>query len=119
MAAARGAVRRDEAQHDVRELRFMEVTVASLAWMLPTFQRRIHDSHSLPRIHHVVQSGRELLDRGRRCPAVLHDVISVFGPGLPQQNDVCLAACTICTYMSEPRSMMKATVNVVASLALP
>ena len=57
----RCATWRDEAQHDVRE-------------------SGIHGGHVsaedprlslLSRVHHVVQTGRELQDRGRRCPAVL------------------------------------------------
>ena len=43
-------------------------------------------------IEHVVQTGRELQDRGCRGPAVLRcDVASVLWPGLLQQDGVCLA----------------------------
>ena len=43
-------------------------------------------------VKHVVQSGRELQDRGRRCPAVLRsDVMSALRPGLLGQDGVCLA----------------------------
>ena len=43
-------------------------------------------------VHHVVQTGRELQDRGRRGPAVLQcDVASVLWPGLLRQDGVCLA----------------------------
>ena len=48
---------------------------------------------SLPAwIHRVVQTGRELQDRGRRGPAVLRcDVASALRPGLLLQDGVCLA----------------------------
>ena len=43
-------------------------------------------------VHHVVQTGRELQDRGRRGPAVLrYDVASALRPGLLLQDGVCLA----------------------------
>ena len=43
-------------------------------------------------VHHVVQTGRELQDRGRRGPAVLRcDVASVHWPGMLGQDGVCLA----------------------------
>ena len=43
-------------------------------------------------IEQVVKSGRELQDRGRRCPAVLRsDVMSALRPGLLGQDCVCLA----------------------------
>ena len=43
-------------------------------------------------VRHVVQTGRELQDRGRRGPAVLRcDVASVLWPGLLLQDGVCLA----------------------------
>ena len=69
---------------------FMGARVASLTWMLAIFERRIHACLSC--LQHVVQSGRELQDRVRRCPAVLwRDVQSVQRPGLLQQDSVCLA----------------------------
>ena len=48
---------------------------------------------SLPsRVHHVVQCGHKLQDRGGRGPAVLgRDVVSVLWPGLLRQDGVCLA----------------------------
>ena len=64
-------------------------------------------------VQHVVQGGCERQDRGRRGPAVLRR----------DEHDECasvLPVCTICTSMSSgPRSMLKATVNVVPSLMLP
>ena len=43
-------------------------------------------------VHHVVQTGRELQDRGRRGPAVLRcDVVGALWPGLLRQDGVCLA----------------------------
>ena len=43
-------------------------------------------------VHHVVQCGRELQDRGRRGPAVLgRDVASALWPGLLRQDSLCLA----------------------------
>ena len=44
-------------------------------------------------IEHVIQSGRELQDRGRRGLAVLRsDVMSALRPGLLGQDGVCLAS---------------------------
>ena len=43
-------------------------------------------------VHHVVQTGRELQDRGRRGQAVLRcDVVSVLWAGMPGLDGVCLA----------------------------
>ena len=70
----------------------MAASVASLAWMLAMSHRRIHDCPSLPRVQNVVESGRELQDRGRRGPAVLRrDAMSALRPGMLGQDDVCLA----------------------------
>ena len=46
----RRAVRRDEAQHDVRKVAFMAASVSALAWMLTTSKRRSHACPSLPGI---------------------------------------------------------------------
>ena len=44
-------------------------------------------------VQHVVESGRELQDRGRRCPSVLsRDVMGALWPGLLGQDGVCLAS---------------------------
>ena len=44
-------------------------------------------------VHHAVQTGRELQDRGRRGPAVLRsDEASALRPGMLQQDGVCLAS---------------------------
>ena len=83
----RRAVRRDEAQHDVRESGphggqcdlagpEKDPRLSFLAW-----------------VQHFVQCGCELQDRGHRGPAVLRcDVASALRPGLLKQNGVCLAS---------------------------
>ena len=44
-------------------------------------------------VHHVVQCGRELQDRGRLCPVVLRrDVMNVLWPRLLWPDGVCLAS---------------------------
>ena len=67
----RRALWREEAQHDVRVcgLHGGQGGLAGVdAGHVPEEDPRL----SLPaRVHHVVQCGRELQDRGRRCPAVL------------------------------------------------
>ena len=46
----------------------------------------------LARVQHVVESGRELQERRRGCPAVLRcDVVGALWPGLLRQDGVCLA----------------------------
>ena len=60
-----------------------------------------------PRIEHVIQSGRELQDRGRRGPAVLRsDVMSALRPGLLGQDGVCLARVH-----DLPKHVQRATVH--------
>ena len=78
-----GAARRDAAQHDVRKLRLHGAHGALAgvhAGHVPEKDPRLS---FLPWVHHVVQCGRELQDRGRRYPAVLQ-------PGLLWQDGVCL-----------------------------
>ena len=72
-------------------------------------------------VQHVVQRGRELQERRRGGPAVLRrHVVNALRRGLLRQDSVCPARVHICTSMSSgPRSVLKATVNVVASFALP
>ena len=116
----RRALWREEAQHDVRESgpHGCQCGLAGVdAGHVPEEDPRLSLSAL---IEHVIQSGRELQDRGRRGPAVLlSDVVSALRPGLFGQVGVCLA-CTICTSMSSgPGFMLKATVNVVASFVLP
>ena len=88
----RSAVRLDEAQHDVRELRphDCQCGLAGVdAGHVPEKDPRLS---FLAGVHHVVQTGRELQDRGRRGPAVLRfDVASVLQPGLLRQDGVCFA----------------------------
>ena len=62
-------LRRDEAQHDVREsgLHGGQGGLAGVdAGYVPEDNPRLS---LLARVHHVVQTGRELQDRGRRCPS--------------------------------------------------
>ena len=102
----RSAVRRDEAQHDVRECgpHGGQGGLAGVdAGHVPEKDPRL----SLPAwIEHAVQCGCELQERRRRGPAVLRcDVVGALRPGLLRQ----LPACTICTSMSSgPRPMLKA-----------
>ena len=82
----------DEAQHDVRKSG-PDGGQGGLAGVdaghAPEEDPRLS---LLARVHHGVQSGRELHDRGRRCPAVLRrDVMSALRPGMLGQDGVCLA----------------------------
>ena len=85
-------MRREEAQHDVREcgLHGGQGGLAGVdAGHVPEKDPRL----SLPpRVHHVVQCGHELQERRRRGPAVLRcDVVGALRPGLLGQDGVCLA----------------------------
>ena len=81
---------RDEAQHDVRG--------KWPAWLSgwprwrgcwPWPREGSHDGPHSVWIQHVVDSGRELQDRGRCCPSVLgRDVASALGPGLRGHDGV-------------------------------
>ena len=93
---------RGEAQHDVRKRR-LHGGKGSVAGV---------DARHAPRlsflawVHHVVQSGRELQYRGSGVCS---------GQGCSGKTASVLPVCTICTRASRaPRSMLKATVNVVA-----
>ena len=85
-------MRRDEAQHDVRERRLRGghgglagVDAGRVPWKDPRLS-------FLAQVQHVVQSGRELQDRGRRGPAILsRHVMGVLRPRLLRQDGVCLA----------------------------
>ena len=88
----RRAVRRDEAQHDVRECgpHGGQGGLAGVdAGHVPEKDPRL----SLPAwIEHVVQTGLELQERRRRSPAVLRcDVVGALRPGLLRQDGLCLA----------------------------
>ena len=112
---------REEAQHDAREggLHGGQGGLAGVeAGQVPEEDPRLS---LLAWIEHDVKSGRELQDRGRRCPAVLRsDVMSALRPGLLGQDGVCLARVhDLNSRSSGPRSMLQAIVNVVASLVLP
>ena len=115
----RRAVLRDEAQHDVRELCLHggQGGLAGVdAGLVPEKDPRLS---FLACIHHVVQGGRELQDRCRRCPAFLgRDVMSVLQPGLLRQDGVCLGRVHD-LHQHVQRATIHATVNVVASLVLP
>ena len=92
----------------------MAAKAASLAWMLAMSQRKIHACPSLLGI--ITSSNVAASYRIVAQP----DVKSVIQPRLLQQNGVCLASVYDLNGMSSwPRSMLKATVNVVASFALP
>ena len=95
--------------------------MASLAWMLAMSQKRIHDCPSPSWIEHAVQCGCELQERRRRGPAVLRcDVVGALRPGLLRQDGVCLARVhDLHEHVQRSTAMLKATVNVVASLVLP
>ena len=72
------------------------------------------------RFQHIVQGGRELQDRrdGQPFSDVTWRVCS--GQGCSCKTASVLTACTICTSTSSGLlSMLKATVNVVASLVWP
>ena len=76
---------------------------------------------SFARVQHFAQRGCELQERRRRGPAVFRrDVVSALRPGLLRQDGVLSTPrARFCTSMSSgPRSMLKATVNVVASLCV-
>ena len=95
--------------------------VASLAWMLAMSQRRIHDCPSMPGL-----STLSILAASCRSVVVVAQPVSDVtwwvrsGQGCSGKTASVLPACTICTSMSSgPRSILKATVNVVASLVLP
>ena len=84
-------VRRDEAQHDMRECgpHGGQGGLAGVdAGHVPEKDPRL----SLPAwIEHAVQCGCELQDRRRRGPAVLRcDVVGALRPGLLRQERVCL-----------------------------
>ena len=82
----------EEAQHDVRKsgLHGCQCGLAGVdAGHVPEEDPRLPLSVW---IEHVIQSGRELQNRGRRGPAVLRsDVASALRPGLLGQDGVCLA----------------------------
>ena len=111
---------REEAQYDVN-FSFMAVIVPSLAWMLAVSQRRIHACPSLPGLStpsNVAVSCRSVVVVAQPFSDVTWWVRS--GQGCSGKTASVLPACTICTSMSSgPRSMLKATVYVVASLVLP
>ena len=109
----------DEAQHGVRESG-PHGGQGGLAGMdarhVPEEDPRLS---IFARVQNVVESGRELQDRGRRCPAVLRRVVmSALQPGLLWQDGVCLSGIhDLHQHVQRARSMLKATVNVVASFA--
>ena len=88
----RRAVRRDEAQHDVREsgLHGGQGGLAGVdAGHVPEKDPRLSLSAW---IEHAVQCGCELQERRRRGPAVLRcDVVGALRPRLLRQDGVCLA----------------------------
>ena len=88
----RRALWREEAQYDVWESA-LHGGQGGLAGVDAGHVPQEDPQLSLPAwIHHVVQTGRELQERGRRGPAVLRcDVASALRPGLLRQNGVCLA----------------------------
>ena len=98
----------------------MAARVASLAWTLAMSQRRIHDYPSL-------LGFRTLSTAAASCKIVIV-VAQPFsemtwcvrsGQGCSGRTASVLPACTICTSISSgPRSMLKATVNVVASFCV-
>ena len=103
----RRALWREEAQHDVRECGPHAVNVASLAWMLAMSQRRIHDCPSLP--------GLSTLSRAAAR------VVSALRPGAAQARRrlSCRRARPAPACPAGHGPMLKAIVNVVASLVLP
>ena len=83
---------REECEHDVRESgpHGGQGGLAGVdAGHVPEEDPRLS---LLVRVQNVVESGRELQDRGRRGPAVLRrDVMSALRPGMLRQDGVCLA----------------------------
>ena len=85
----RSASWRDEAQYDVWESGLHGGQGGLAAVHVPEKDPRLS---FFAWVHHVVQTGRELQNRGRRGPAVLRcDVASALRPGLLRQDGVCLA----------------------------
>ena len=72
------------------------------------------------RVQRVVHCGRVLQERRRGGPAVLgRDVMSALRQGCSSKTASVLPQCTMCTSMSSGlRSMLKATVKVVASFCV-
>ena len=86
----RRALWREEREHDVRECGGQGGLAGVDAGHVPEEDPRLRLSAW---IEHVIQSGRELQDRGRRGPALLRsDVMSALRPGLLGQDGVCLAS---------------------------
>ena len=116
----RRAVRREEAQHDVWESGLHGGQGGLAGVMLAMSQRRIHACPSLPRLSTSsnVASRRIVVVVAQPLSDVTWRVRS--GQVSPGKTASVLPACTICTSVSSgPRSILKATVNVVASFALP
>ena len=111
----RSASWRDEAQYDVRELLLHggHRALADVdAGQVPEKDPRLS---FFARVQHVVQLGCELQECRRDGPAVfLRDVVSA----LLRQDGVCLGHLHD-QHVQRTWSMLKATVNVVASLVLP
>ena len=100
---------------------FAAARVASLAWMPTVSQRRIHDCPSLLGFitsSNVAASCTIVVVVAQPFSDVTWQVRS--GQGCSGKKASVLPACTICTSMSSgPRSVLKATVNVMASFAFP
>ena len=90
----RRAVRRDEAQHDVRERRRHGGRGGLTGLDAGHVPERDPHLFFLARVQHVVQCGRGLQDRCRRCPAVVwRDVMSVLRPRLSCPRTRSAPAC--------------------------
>ena len=115
----RRAVWREEAQHDVRESGLHGGQGGLAGVMLAMSQRRIHACPSLPRLStsSSVASRRIVVVVAQPLSDVTWRVRS--GQDSPSKTASVLPVHDLHSVSSGPRSMLKATVNVVPSFALP